>query len=77
MSGASHIAICAYFVPYLLPRICQDYIQLLIALEIKLQIKAATDSGLRTHSQTAITTSKLPFVALQPSVLRCHLDLQN
>jgi hypothetical protein len=68
MSGASHIATCVYFVPYLLPRICQEYVPLLLALEILLQIKPANASGLRTHSQTAITTSKLPFVALIPSV---------
>ena len=67
MSGASHIATCVYFVPYLLPRICQGYVQLLLALKILLQIKAANASGLRTHSQTAITTSKLPFVALTTS----------
>ena len=44
------------------------YVQLLLALEILLQIKAATASGLRTRSQNAITTSKLPFVVVSPRV---------
>lgn len=65
---APYIATCVYFVPRRLPRICQEYVQLLLSLEILLQIKAANASGLRTHSQTAIITSKLPFVALIPSV---------
>jgi hypothetical protein len=65
--GPTYRYLCI-FCPYLLPRICQEYVQLLIQLEILPQIKAATDSGLRTHSQITITTSKLPFVALTSSV---------
>jgi hypothetical protein len=68
MPGAQHIATCVYLVPYLLPRICQEYVQLLLALKILLQIKAANVYVLRTHSQNATATSKSPFIALIRSV---------
>jgi len=68
MPGAQHFATCVYLVPYLLPRIYQEYVQLLLALKILLQIKAANVNVLRTHSQNATATSKSPFIALIRSV---------
>jgi hypothetical protein len=41
------------------PQICQGCVQLLLVLEVLFQIHAATDFGVRKHSQISSTTSKI------------------